>query len=155
MTTATYDTRVCRPGPEDVRGDPARCVIARHIERQHPWAKHVSVGVQTIRVWDYRCEHNPEGKCYRCALCPGRKLVWSTPQTAARAIRAFDKGGAPEFPAFKLREDEAEVVAATQDRVRKRRSGVIYRERVVSGELQVNHRSPKAMARAKSDRRKG
>ena len=58
------DTRACLPQVKDERGEPARCVIANHVRKQHPWAKHVSVGVRTIRVYDYRCPHNPEGKAH-------------------------------------------------------------------------------------------
>lgn len=154
-TTRSYSTRVCTPNPDDVRKDPMRCVITHHIQRILPWARHVSVGTRTIRVWDYRCKHNPDGKLGACARCPGRCLVWATPLTAVRAIKDFDRGLNPTFTAFKLREDEADVVAQNQDKLRKRRASVDYRLRVASGQQIVNHRSAKAKARAMSDRRKG
>lgn len=154
-TVPAYDTRVCVPSASDVRRDPARCVIKNYIQRLLPWARHITVGARTIRLYDYRCEHNPEGKVGGCAECSGRCLEWATPRTAAKAIRDFDRGKVPTFPAFRLREDEAEIRQDDQDKRRKRAADKVYRARVNAGEIKPNKRSAKAKARAMSDRRKG
>lgn len=150
-----YDARECVSTPDDVPGEPAKCVIAHHVRKIMPWARHITVGERTIRVYDYRCEHNPDGKMADCDKCAGRCLVWSTPQTAKRAIKKYDREGFATFPAFKLREDEAEVLPARQDRLRKREQSRRRRERIAAGEHKPNKVSGKAKARAMSDRRKG
>ena len=77
------DLRLCRPQPGDVRKDPMKCVVAHYLHNTYPWAKHISVGTQTIRMFDYRCKHNPEGKLGGCDQCVGRRLDWATPLVAA------------------------------------------------------------------------
>jgi len=149
------DRRLCQPIEGDVRGDPARCVIERVVRESLPWAQHITVGRKTIRLYDYRCPHNPDGRVGKCDVCVGRRLEWATPLPAAEAIRFFDKGGNPIFPRFILREDEARVVPATQDKVKKRKAQAKYLREVAAGTRTVNHKSAKALARAKSNRRKG
>lgn len=151
----TADSAVCRPAPDDVRGDPHRCVIAHYLAGRYPWMKSITAGLKTIRVYDYRCAHNPEGKQGRCSKCPGRCLVWATPLPVADAIRRFDRGEDPEFPPFALREDEARVMLSRQDPVKKRQAMKRYRGLVIAGEHKPNKRSAKAKGRDMSNRRKG
>jgi len=154
-TTATYETYACMAADNDNRRDPGRCVVANHIRDLYPWAKHVTVGKKTIKVYDYRCEHNPTGQIGKCDLCPGRALRFATALPLAKAITEYDRGGDPVFPRVQLREDEAEILPATQDKVRKREAMREYHRRVQSGEHVPNKRSAKAKARIKSNRRKG
>lgn len=149
------DRRLCKPREGDLRGFPTRCVIHNYLREAYPWARQISVGTSTIRIHDYRCAHNPEGKVGKCDQCTGRRLEWATPLPAAEAIRAFDRGEDPIFPAFELRESEAVVVPAGQDKLKKRESMKKYREEVKNGQRKPNHKSAKALARARSNRRKG
>jgi hypothetical protein len=149
------DLPTCTPTPADERGEPGRCVIANLVKNQIPWARHVTVGTATIRFYDYRCEHNPEGRTGGCDGCPGRCLELATPLAAADAIRAFDRGEDPVFPKFTFRPEEARVIAARQDPVRKAQIMRTYREEVATGLRKVNHLSARAKARAKSKRRRG
>jgi hypothetical protein len=74
----------------------------------------------------------------------------------ADTIRRWDRTGeVVEFPAFLLREDEARVMLARQDPVRKARAMKLYNEAVRAGEHQPTKRSGQAKARAKSNRRRG
>lgn len=139
---------------EDVPGDPMNCVIAREIKRQFPWARHVTVGRKTIRLYDYRCPHNPEGLVGVCSECPGRKLVWATPLRAAQAINDFDRTGEAEFPVFHLREEEAQIIPATQDKARKRQAMAEYRVAVMTGERKPKTKSAKARVRNMMARRR-
>lgn len=118
------------------------------------WMKHIRVGLLSITVWDYRCEHNPEGKLGGCARCTGRKLKWATPAVLHSPIKHFDSTGETTvFPAFELRTDEAEVIPEGQDLVAKRAAMTAYRAAVVSGEHKVNHRTIKAQRRSMRVRR--
>lgn len=144
---------LCRPLPGDVRKDPRKCVIHNVIKGTYPWAKRITVGVRTIRMFDYRCIHNPAGKEGKCALCPGKCLEWATPLVAAKAIEAFDRGEDPVFPSFELRENEAIVVPALQDKVQKRRVQRQYIEDVKAGRRVPDSKSPQALAAAKRQRR--
>lgn len=153
MTVGKFE--VIESGDDDVPKDPARCAIKNYIARQIPWARHITVGMETIRLYDYRCVHNPEGLVGKCARCPARCLVWATPLRVRQAIKEFDAIHHAVFPAFTLRFEEAQLVPATQDRVRKRQSMDAYRQAIADGEHKPVRRTAKAKARAMSVRRHG
>jgi hypothetical protein len=146
--------RRVKSAPGDIPGDPWECVMAHAVRRQFPWAKRVTVGRKTIKVYDYRCPHNPTGNVGECAECPGRGLVWATPLTVAEAIAEFDRNQCVEFPAFELREGEARVVVSAQDKVTKRRRMAEYTAAIKAGEIKPAKRTAKARARAKTVRRR-
>jgi hypothetical protein len=139
--------------PGDKRYDPAHCVMANAIRKAHPWAKNPTVGRETIRVYDYRCEHNPKGIRGKCGECPGRCLVWATPLRVRQAIQEFDRTGAATFPAFVLREDEAQITAR-QDRGRKQRVQTAYNRAVAAGDRTPRKRTARDKERAKKARRR-
>lgn len=142
--------RVCKPRPNDVRKDPTRCVIHNHIKEELPWARHVSVGVRTIRLYDYRCEHNPDGLVGKCKECPGVRLVWATPLSAAKAIKEFDAGGDPEFPRIVLRLADA-VIETTNANGGSRKSGLEANRRYYAKKRPT--RTARERARIKRTRR--
>lgn len=153
---STLDTRigVVTSDVSDIPHDPRDCAVAHEIERQLPWAHYVSVGLQTINLWDYRCEHNPQGKIAGCDRCVGRELTWATPLRVAQAIKEFDRNGFATFPAFALREDEARVVPSRQDKMQKRQKMNQYNADVRAGIVKPQRKTAKAKARTKAVRRR-
>jgi hypothetical protein len=153
MTAERFET--IHSTEADIPKDPARCAIRNYIARQIPWARHITVGMETIRLYDYRCVHNPEGAVGKCTDCVARCLVWATPLRVRQAIKKFDASGHADFPPFTLRFEEAQAVPATQDRKQKRRAMNAYRAAIAAGEHKPNKRTAKAKARAMSSRRHG
>lgn len=149
------DSRLCKPRPGDVRKDPGKCVISNLVREIYPWAKSVTAGKQTVKMYDYRCPHNPEGKISTCHTCGRKCLTWATPLVWAKAIKAFDEGEDPVFGRVELRMNEAVVVHPKQNLAKKAASSKKYREEKAAGTRVPNKQSGRAKARAKSNRRKG
>lgn len=149
------DLRACRPKEGDVRKNPRRCVIHNHLVEEYPWARRVSVGTKTIRVYDYRCPHNKTGAPGGCDKCVGKRIEWATPLAHARAIKEFDAGNDPEFPPLNLNMNDAIEVPATQDKLKKRAANKKYNAEISTGERTPNKMSRRALGRAMSNRRKG
>jgi hypothetical protein len=139
------------PRGDDQREDPAHCVIANAIRETIPWAKSVKVGKQKITVYDYRCEHNPEGKLGGCDECVGRGYAYDTPEEVADCLTEFDESGDCVFPAIDLGNPKVKVSA--QDRQQKRAAMVDYRERIAAGSHKPNPRSNQSIRAADRRRR--
>jgi hypothetical protein len=139
------------PRWDDTPDDPAHCVVANAIRDLYPWAKRVTVGKKEITVYDYRCEHNPDGVEGRCDECVGHGLVYRTPAEVTECLDKFDKFGDCVFPAIDLEVVHTKVTA--QDRQRKRAAMADYRERVNAGLHKPNPRTPQAVNAATRRRR--
>ena len=139
------------PEGDDMRDDPAHCVIANAIRAIYPWAKSVKVGKQQITLYDYRCEHNPEGRVGGCDECTGHGYAYDTPQSVTDCLTAFDDDGDCVFPAIDV--GVAEVKLSAQDRQRKRMAMADYKERIEAGVHKPNHRSEQSR-RADARRRR-
>jgi len=135
----------------DEQNDPAHCVVANAIRDLYPWAKSVKVGKGEITLYDYRCEHNPEGKVGGCDECVGHGYSYHTPEEVRDCLDAFDDGKDCVFPSINL--SRPEVKEAAQDRQRKRAAMDDYRERIAAGVHKPNHRSPQSIDAATRRRR--
>lgn len=140
---------------EDIPGDPYHCAVRNLIRKEIPWARHISAGLRTIKVYDYRCPHNEDGKVGGCDDCPGRCLEWATPLSLVKAMKELDRTGTlPLFSSIQLREEEARVVLAAQEKQRKREAQRRYVAAVEAGSVKPRKRTEREKARAKRQRRK-